>query len=521
MAGDNVEEASGVQLPRRLLDVGEKDDTSVRLVLSNGRTGKYATLSHCWGPKEMQPVRTLTGNLNQFLTDIPADILSNSKTFQDAITVTREVGLRYLWIDSLCIVQDDNTDWKQEAAMMGEIYQNSHLTIIAAYAENGRAGCFYDRSLLQSPPIVHVPYIDKHGSVSGTMQIKAKLIDYSIQSHPINCPTSDRAWITQEERLSRRKIYYTKQSMFWACRELEIYETNETSPFEPKEWVWKQIVKDYTVRKLTFQADKLVALQGLAGVMQKCRTQDRYHVGLWLKDLPDDLLWFGQREQLESITDSAIPSWSWASRKGPVSFLEFDPFNTYQHERYSVSLDEHNNLTLNCPIFPIVYAKDPTAVKSWTREEAMGTKILGSITPWPLGIRDILITFREKSGIRFHPMFEWLANQLQSARSPLFGFSVHRTYIVTDLLKVAMGYATLDDANRERSTDEEIYHCAVVRKGGKTNEDQRRFYYVLLLQDESQKMVGNPDLENLTRVGVGIIISNWMDDLRSMRFRIR
>lgn len=72
--------------------------------------------------------------VNIFLSDLPP-------LFQDAIIITRQLGLRYLWIDSLCIIQDSLRDWETEAAKMASIYQNSYVTISATDASNGSAKC--------------------------------------------------------------------------------------------------------------------------------------------------------------------------------------------------------------------------------------------------------------------------------------------------------------------------------------------------------------------------------------------
>jgi hypothetical protein len=116
-----LDDLSGVPLPKRVIDIGGDGSKPICLVSSENLKARYATLSHCWGPKETHPLRTQIKNLSQFLVAIPSEALP--KTFQDAIIITREVGLRYLWIDSLCIVQDDIADWTQQAAVMGDIPQ--------------------------------------------------------------------------------------------------------------------------------------------------------------------------------------------------------------------------------------------------------------------------------------------------------------------------------------------------------------------------------------------------------------
>lgn len=134
--------ASRGTLPTRVIDVGSSDGGTVpRICETNGVTGDYIALSHCWGGG--QPLKTTKENISSMKTGIPWAKLPN--TFQDAITVTRRLGLRYLWIDSLCIVQDDAQDWEREAANMAVIFESAYLTIAATAATNGSV-CTFPKS---------------------------------------------------------------------------------------------------------------------------------------------------------------------------------------------------------------------------------------------------------------------------------------------------------------------------------------------------------------------------------------
>lgn len=111
----------------------------MKLVLTSGWSMKtsYATLSHCWGGLEFL---TLTRNsLASFMTKVPIE--ECPKTFQDAVFITRKLGIDYLWIDSLCIIQDSEQDWLNESALMSQVYSNSTITIAAAAACDGTIGC--------------------------------------------------------------------------------------------------------------------------------------------------------------------------------------------------------------------------------------------------------------------------------------------------------------------------------------------------------------------------------------------
>jgi len=126
-------------MPTRLLFIGEGQIALWQRPSNFCKRLKYATLSHCWGS---QPIlRLLKHNLSNFADQIPDSALC--KTFQDAIYVARYLKIDYIWIDSLCIIQDDEEDWKKESVLMSDVYGGSYLNIAAAGANNGTQGCFF------------------------------------------------------------------------------------------------------------------------------------------------------------------------------------------------------------------------------------------------------------------------------------------------------------------------------------------------------------------------------------------
>lgn len=127
------------RLPTRVIDVG---NTTVgfyqRLFVSSGEEEPYLCLSHCWG--DYQPIRTTKANIEDHKQNIPWQLLP--QTFQDVIDLTRFLNIRYLWIDSLCIIQDDRNDWARESIAMAGIYGNSYLTVSATAAANCSQGLY-------------------------------------------------------------------------------------------------------------------------------------------------------------------------------------------------------------------------------------------------------------------------------------------------------------------------------------------------------------------------------------------
>lgn len=124
-------------LPCRVIDVGS-DTKDPKLVITSGRTGRWVALSHCWGLK--LPIRTDSHNINQHCKTIPLSTLTAN--FRDAILITRGLGLTFLWIDALCIIQDSIQDWYNESLKMSYVYENAVLTIAAEASEGSKTGIF-------------------------------------------------------------------------------------------------------------------------------------------------------------------------------------------------------------------------------------------------------------------------------------------------------------------------------------------------------------------------------------------
>lgn len=127
-------------LPTWVLDVS---NNQVSLFISGNQRSPYAALSHCWGKVPL--IQTTSSTLHDRISGIPWDDLSS--TFQDAMTTTRLLGLKYLWMDSLCILQDDQLDWSRESAAMASIYEVAQIVLAANDAPDGTHGFLHDRNL--------------------------------------------------------------------------------------------------------------------------------------------------------------------------------------------------------------------------------------------------------------------------------------------------------------------------------------------------------------------------------------
>jgi hypothetical protein len=221
-------------LPSRVIDVGPPDGTiEPRLYESKAESAPYLALSHCWG--DALPLTTTINTLPKrkkqiLMTELPA-------TFRDAVIIARRFGVRFLWIDSLCILQDSVKDWEIESANMCKIYQNSHFTIAVAHARDGTEGCFTQRDGFLNQP--HL--FQRSGSPSPSLWA-ARLGTDTTWSTITASPLSNRAWAYQEQMISRRTLYYNTDGVAWRCSSSKASEANpdlsigidDTSQFQQK-----------------------------------------------------------------------------------------------------------------------------------------------------------------------------------------------------------------------------------------------------------------------------------------------
>jgi hypothetical protein len=296
----------------------------------------YATLSHCWGLSNFFKVRR--GNLSAVQKTI--NIRELPKTFQDAIFIARELGFEYLWIDSLCIIQDDATDWTNESSLMCSVYSHADLNIAAAGAVDGSQGCMFER-----PPPQFWTY-----PVRLVFQNRERKFQFAdpvtydrcVQSQPL----VKRAWALQERLLARRTLHFSKTEIFWECKNKLACESfpdqipsilflledfNKTEELD-----WHYIIRYYTTAKLTYGSDKLVARSGIAKIFQQI-TKDQYLAGMWRRGLESTLCWrvgVNKPLELDRPHEERAPSWSWASVDGEIILPSPGP----NEERLNVEL---------------------------------------------------------------------------------------------------------------------------------------------------------------------------------------
>jgi hypothetical protein len=330
-------------LPTRLVDVSPKLERDiVKLVspleddnLGNPTSVRYAALSYCWG---MEPfLVTTSSNIKSMQQSISLSQLP--RTIQDAIRVTRSMGLRYLWVDSLCILQGTDTaaqqDWLSESWKMGQIYQSAYFTISAESAPAATAGILNERPA----PSVDFYAMPKSEADSEVIYLGQQQILDSTITEPLHC----RGWTLQESMLSKRLLRFRTRELSWRCshgEETEIRCETQANPLSSKSGnveqmaeptkqarkiydSWEEIVEDYSGRALSKNADKLPAIAGLARVAQ-IATGDTYVAGVWHQNASRGLLWLHNRNKQEYARREYFqaPTWSWASVEGPIRFLQ-------------------------------------------------------------------------------------------------------------------------------------------------------------------------------------------------------
>jgi hypothetical protein len=345
------------RMPTRILDVGDSEASELTfLVETQDQCGRYIALSHCWG------------NANSFL--LTHNTFEDMKrgfslerapaTFRDAIVITRKLGIRYLWIDSLCIIQGDTQDWETESSRMGEVYRDAYLTIAASSASGDEESFLKPRRSVCSSLNVVFPS-GRKTQISITNQ-NAQNGEWIYNSQAFQGPLATRGWTLQETYLSRRKLKFLEHNIIWDCQKHTIKENDcnrlqvfardaelieELYPkvrnkFLPVYEGWYTMIERYSGRQLSFHFDRLPALSGLATLVANHRSGN-YMAGIWWEDAVYGICWERKGRYFKKPDCYIAPSWSWASVLGPLDFptpsssiLELFPLNTVLFKDYDI-----------------------------------------------------------------------------------------------------------------------------------------------------------------------------------------
>lgn len=335
-----------VPLPTRILDLSSPEgNMDLRLRDSSEETGRYAALSHCWG--KTKPIQLTTETLEHFQKGISFSELP--KTFQDAVVATRNLGLSFLWIDSLCIIQNSTKDWEEQCGKMAQFYMNAEVTLAGPAASGCNSGFLHSR-----PEPRRKITLDFHGSGSGGNGLDhVSLLHYGITEAwssvmpELDSPLAKRGWVLQESLLSCRVLYFGSSRMYLECFQNARFESchvpiiwaslstktinaskaridrfqNNPDGFK----YWRSILEAYSKKLLTNPTDRLPALSGLASEIHKV-TNAEYLAGIWREDIFKGLAWhipsyaWENPSPVSPSQEYIAPSWSWAAAKHEFIF---------------------------------------------------------------------------------------------------------------------------------------------------------------------------------------------------------
>jgi hypothetical protein len=313
----------------------------IRLFITQGEPLTYACLSHCWGKAES--IKTTQATLPGYQQAIPWDQLP--KVFRDAIEHCRLLGIEYIWIDSLCIIQDDREDWRQEALQMASVYGGCCLCLAATSAKDHYGNCS-----IEGTKLLKVNGVDEAGSSCSVFVRPARL------KHIYDTPGIDgiddfpllrRAWVYQERMLSPKVLHFGAEEVSFECAESSSCECGaiekllqlSVSDKDRKNLIyqgktsrigyndrafWMLVVSIFTQLDLSFGSDRLPAIAGVAKDFQERQLRagspvGPYLAGMWSNNLVNEMLWDSTDNRPRPSTYIA-PTWSWACIPGGVVY---------------------------------------------------------------------------------------------------------------------------------------------------------------------------------------------------------
>ncbi|KAJ9613925.1 hypothetical protein H2200_002061 [Cladophialophora chaetospira] len=353
-------------LPLRLLDIDPQGTQQKTFTVVEAKhvplESAYLTMSHRWHETTPRLTRRHRSEYEQ-----PAPWTELPGYFQDAFQITQSLGYRYLWVDSLCIVQDDRLDMLKEGLTMAEIYRNATCNLAALACSSNNI--FAERHPGQISNIceLNLPEEYSNGATEPVLLLNMELWRSEVEQAPL----CNRGWVLQEQLLARRTLYFGETQVFWEChhgrrcegcailvnigesvpsssnlgcsnhksKTLEVYEealscwidsvdvsirqmllsledptvTNQANMDRNLVYrLWSEFVQRYMTRKISFQSDKLLAIAGVAKPFAKAANLT-WVAGLWKEYMPVSLLWHTVEYSQPYRPDDQHPTWSWAS----------------------------------------------------------------------------------------------------------------------------------------------------------------------------------------------------------------
>jgi len=322
------------RLPDRVIWVGNSTASAIRLVENIGEArAKYIALSYCWGSVSPDTYLTDATNLQARKANIEYGDLP--PLLQDVVQCARTLGIEYIWVDRLCIVQGDGGDFKTQAPKMGEIYGNATLTFAAASAssENGRILAERDKS--DGPFTLG---LELQGLGTLTLGIRRRTHQLGTENRGGDYGRmSTRAWIWQERLLSARTVFFTPHALKYECHRHSIWEgfdrgvlghswSTQLDLTANSNQSWLRLIEEFMQRGITYQSDRLPAIESVMGHIAR-NTGWTPFWGVFQEHLVPSLAWTSRTRKAVSGEHAGrvnpghyAPSWSWASVDGEISY---------------------------------------------------------------------------------------------------------------------------------------------------------------------------------------------------------
>ncbi|KAE8317586.1 heterokaryon incompatibility protein-domain-containing protein [Aspergillus transmontanensis] len=381
-------------MPRRLVNIGSWEGSQEPFLFEPTTPVPYACLSYCWGIDIDRVMKTTTDNIHSHyqrleLATLPAAI-------QDAIVVCRALKIPNLWVDSLCIIQDDKVAWLHDASTMHDVYRNSHLTI-AVMEPNSCKLRFLGKQQFGDPSWQRLfcPTLPDLPEDTST-ELLMRPGEFKPRSNTERSSLDKRGWCLQESLLPNRRLCYDGKEMIWECLCRQVcecghvvepqipYDTSKDygklgttlkthlpeaePPFDRMNgflfrhcsppmipyFGWRDLVTDYSHRSLSKRYDALRAISALAKMVrnrlpEKDGLLDEYVAGLWKGELHFDLTWEVKPVDAHDVPPSTgleddnetsyrIPSWSWASVGKPITYSFTEAFRIWKYEPEAIDI---------------------------------------------------------------------------------------------------------------------------------------------------------------------------------------
>ena len=329
-----------VVLPKRIIEIPSDPAITPRVCLSDGKTGEYIVLSHCFGDVKSPAITNFPQTL---------DTQALPKTLADAIAITRHLGYKYLWAGPLCIIQGDKNDWNKESSNLASTYGQAVLMLSATVGEDSNSGILHGRHIQYSPAL----------GVNKNRYLRLRLLRWKWD---IECSSlARRAWASIERILAPRIVHFTQRQMIWECAAGVQFEASgiidkkhgsgQVRQFYRKQYMqpyiekalfdhpieveavgseaemarevarfeaWHNCLDEFSGRQLSASSDKLPAITPIARIIDD-GNMGEYLAGVWSKNVAFGLAWGRSWPLLKPSPTYRAPSWSWASVDGPIS----------------------------------------------------------------------------------------------------------------------------------------------------------------------------------------------------------